>query len=161
MSAHPRCAHDFSSHERLYIEIQDHEHIGDELTTKTYDQLNKSFITPFDREDIHELTDNIDDVLDSVNGISRRISLYKPKKLLPAYRTLSGLIHEGAKEIEKAVLCLKDPVTNRKKITQACDRMKDIEHDADEVYFASVAELFENENDSKEFAKNRSRCEVH
>jgi predicted phosphate transport protein (TIGR00153 family) len=145
---------DFSNHERLYNEIQDHEHIGDELTTKTYEQLNKSFITPFDREDIHELTSNIDNVLDSVNGISRRISLYKPKKLLPVYKTMAEYIHEGALEIEKAVLCLKDPAANRKKISHACDRVKDIEHDTDEVYFASVAELFEKENDSKEFAKN-------
>ena len=68
-------------HERIYKEIQDVEHIGDEITNKTYEQLNKSFITPFDREDIHELTAHIDDVVDSINGISRRICLYKPKKL--------------------------------------------------------------------------------
>ncbi|MBK7713565.1 MAG: DUF47 family protein [Bacteroidales bacterium] len=59
--------------------MQDVEHIGDDITNKTYEQLNKSFITPFDREDIHELTAHIDDVVDSINGISRRICLYKPK----------------------------------------------------------------------------------
>ncbi len=68
-------------YERIYKEIQDVEHIGDDITNKTYEQLNKSFITPFDREDIHELTAHIDDVVDSINGISRRICLYKPKKL--------------------------------------------------------------------------------
>ena len=72
-------------HERIYKEIKDVEHIGDEITNKTYEQLNKSFITPFDREDIHELTAHIDDVVDSINGISRRICLYKPKKLMPVY----------------------------------------------------------------------------
>ncbi len=63
------------------------EHIGDEITDNTYEQLNKSFITPFDREDIHELTAHIDDVVDSINGISRRICLYKPKKLIPVFIT--------------------------------------------------------------------------
>ena len=59
-----------SEYERIYKEIQDVEHIGDEITNKTYEQLNKSFITPFDREDIHELTAHIDDVVDSINGIA-------------------------------------------------------------------------------------------
>ena len=55
---------DITEHERYYKEIRDVEHIGDDITNKTYEQLNKSFITPFDREDIHELTANIDDVVD-------------------------------------------------------------------------------------------------
>ena len=75
-------------HERIHKEIVDIEHIGDEITNKTYVQLNKSFITPFDREDIHELTAHIDDVVDSINGISRRICLYKPKKLIPVYKEI-------------------------------------------------------------------------
>ena len=79
------------NHERIYKEIKDVEHIGDEITDKTYEQLNKSFITPFDREDIHELTAHIDDVVDSINGIARRICLYKPKKLMPVYKEMAEL----------------------------------------------------------------------
>ena len=145
---------DFDAHERIYNEIQEIEHVGDQLTNKTYDQLNKSFITPFDREDIPQLTDHIDDVLDSINGISRRINLYKPKKLIASYGKMADLIYEVSKEIETAVLCLKDPVDNKKKITHACERMNSIEHDADEVYFSSVAELFRLEEDTKELIKN-------
>src|SRR4030042_2517788 len=87
-------------HEKIYKEIKDVEHIGDDITDKTYEQLNKSFITPFDREDIHELTAHIDDVVDSINGVSRRICLYKPKKLLPVYRQMADMINEDGKEIE-------------------------------------------------------------
>lgn len=147
-------------HERLYKEILNVEHIGDEITNKTYEQLNKSFITPFDREDIHELTAHIDDVVDSINGISRRVRLYKPKKLIPVYIELAELICEGAKEIEQAILCLKDPVANKRKITDACDRVKQIEHDADELYFSGVAELFEKEEDTKELLKNNKILEI-
>jgi uncharacterized protein len=147
-------------YERIYKEIQDVEHIGDEITNKTYEQLNKSFITPFDREDIHELTAHIDDVVDSINGISRRICLYKPKKLIPVYADMADLIFDGAKEIEKAIHCLKDPVANKRKITEACDRVKEIEHRADELYFSGIAELFEKEEDTKELLKNNKILEI-
>jgi uncharacterized protein len=151
---------DFSEHERLYAEIQALEHIGDEITNKTYEQLNKSFITPFDREDIHELTANIDDVIDSINGISRRVCLYKPIKLIPVYSKMADLICDAAKEVEIAIECLKDPVANKKKITDACDRVKFIEHNADELYFKGVAELFEKETDPKELLKNNKILEI-
>lgn len=147
-------------HEKLYKDIRDIEHIGDEITNKTFEQLNKSFITPFDREDIHELTANIDDVVDSINGIARRICLYKPKKLMPIYVELADMVHDGAKEIEKAINCLKDPVTSKEKIMTACDRVKEIEHNADEVYFTGVSELFEKEEDTKELLKNNKILEI-
>ncbi len=147
-------------YERIYKEIREVEHIGDEITNKTYEQLNKSFITPFDREDIHELTAHIDDVVDLINGISRRICLYKPKKLIPVYSRMADLICEGANEIEKAVQCLKDPVANKRKITEACAKVKDIEHRADEIYFSGVAELFEKEENTKELLKNNKILEI-
>jgi uncharacterized protein Yka (UPF0111/DUF47 family) len=147
-------------HERLHKEIKDVEHIGDEITVKTYDQLNKSFITPFDREDIHELTANIDDVVDSINGISRRVCLYKPKKLIPVYKELAEMIYLAAVEIEISVHCLKDAVANKEKIMTACEKVKEIEHKADELYFAGVQELFEKEEDTKELLKNNKILEI-
>ncbi|HLP75212.1 MAG TPA: DUF47 family protein [Bacteroidales bacterium] len=137
-------------HDRLYRQIKDVEHIGDSITTKTYVQLNKSFITPFDREDIHELTAHIDDVVDTINGIGRRIDMYKPKKLIPIYKEMAEVIYKSAKEIEKAILCLKDPVSNKNKISEACDMVTSYEHEADELYFKGVSELFEKEEDPKE-----------
>jgi uncharacterized protein len=151
---------DSGEHERLYKEIRDIEHIGDEITNKTYEQLNKSFITPFDREDIHELTAHIDDVVDSINGIARRINLYKPKKMMPIYKEMAELVYEGAKEIETAIHCLKDPVANKAKITRACGIVTAIEHKADEIYFTGIAELFEKEEDPKELMKNNKILEM-
>lgn len=151
---------ELGEHERLYKEIRDVEHIGDEITNKTYEQLNKSFITPFDREDIHELTAHIDDVVDSINGIARRMCLYKPKKMIPIYNELAQLVYDGAKEIEAAIHCLKDPVSNKSKIMLACDKVKAIEHQADELYFIGVSELFEKEEDPKELLKNNKILEI-
>jgi predicted phosphate transport protein (TIGR00153 family) len=147
-------------YERLYKEIQEIEHIGDDITNKTYEQLNKSFITPFDREDIHELTAHIDDVVDSINGISRRVCLYKPKKLLPVYKEMADMIYEAALEIKAAIHCLKDPVANKEKITRACEKVKEIEHNADEVYFMGISEIFEKEENTKELLKNNKILEI-
>jgi uncharacterized protein Yka (UPF0111/DUF47 family) len=151
---------EIEDHERLYKEIRDIEHIGDDITIKTYEQLNKSFITPFDREDIHELTANIDDVVDSINGIARRICLYRPKKLMPIYVEMAQMVYEGAKEVEMAIHCLKDPVANKEKITSACGIVTAIEHRADELYFKGVSELFEKEEDPKELIKNNKILEI-
>jgi predicted phosphate transport protein (TIGR00153 family) len=137
-------------HERIYKQIKDVEHKGDVITNKTYIQLNKSFITPFDREDIHELTAHIDDVLDTINGIGRRICLYKPGKLMPVYSKLADVIHLAALEVESAVKCLEDPVGNKSRITSACDKVTFYEHEADELYFSGVSEAFEKETNPKE-----------
>jgi predicted phosphate transport protein (TIGR00153 family) len=122
-------------HERIYKEIKIAEHIGDEITDKAYDQLNKSFITPFDREDIHELTSHIDDVVDSINGISRRICLYKPKKMIPVYTEMADIIHEGAKALKSAIHCLKDPLANKTELLRSCEKVKELENRADERYY--------------------------
>ena len=147
-------------HERLHNEIKNVEHYGDEITNKTYEQLNKSFITPFDREDIHELTAHIDDVVDTINGIGRRIYMYKPKKLIPIYKEMADFIYAAAKELEIAVTCLKDPVANKLKITNACSAVAAIEHNADELYFKGISELFEEEEDPKELLKNNKILEM-
>jgi uncharacterized protein len=147
-------------HDRISKEIRDLEHIGDEITVKTYLQLNKSFITPFDREDIHELTATIDDVVDTINGISRRIILYKPKKLIPVYKELAELVYQASKELEVSIHYLKDASANKAKIMTACENVNKIEHDADELYFVGVSELFEKEEDTKELLKNNKILEL-
>jgi predicted phosphate transport protein (TIGR00153 family) len=149
-----------AEHERLHKEIKDLEHIGDEITDKAYLQLNKSFITPFDREDIHELFANIDDVLDSIDGVSRRIVLYKPVNLLPVFKEMGVMIYSAAKEIETCIHCLNDAAANKKEITKACDKVKNIEHMTDESYYIALAELFENEKDPIELLKKNKILEI-
>jgi uncharacterized protein len=146
--------------EKINKEIKEYELVGDDITNKTYEQLNKSFITPFDREDIHELTAHIDDVVDSINGISRRICLYKPKKFIPSYKKMAELIYEAALEIENCILHLRDAGSNKDIILKSCYKVKDIEQRADEVYFSVISELFEKEEDPKELMKNNKIMEI-
>ena len=151
---------DIEEQERITVEIKDIEHIGDAITDKTYLQLNKSFITPFDREDIHELTAHIDDVVDSINGVSRRICLYKPKKLMPVYKQMAEIIVTGAKEIRTGVHGLNDAAANRVTITKACEKVTEVEHKADEFYYIALAELFDKEKDAAELMKNNKILEI-
>lgn len=152
--------HDMEEQERINKEIKDVEHIGDVITDKTYLQLNKSFITPFDREDIHELTSHIDDVVDSINGVSRRICLYKPKKLMPVYAQMAEIIETGAKQIRIGIHSLNDAAANRSIITKACEKVTEIEHKADEFYYVALAELFDKEKDAAELMKNNKILEI-
>jgi uncharacterized protein len=147
-------------HEKYYKEIKDVEHIGDEITDKTYQLLNKSFITPFDREDIHELIAHIDDVVDSINGVSRRICLYKPKHLMPVYKEMADLIYEAGKEIQICIHGLNDAAANKDEIGKACSNVTAIEHRTDEYYYIAVAELFEKEKDAAELLKNNKILEI-
>jgi len=147
-------------HEKLHKEIKEVEHIGDMITDRSFQALNKSFITPFDREDIHELTAKIDDVVDSIDGVSRRICLYKPKKLMAVYREMAEMIHTAAIEIKTSVHCLNDVAANKKEILQACDKVKEIEHKTDEFYYVAVGELFDQEKDTAELLKNNKILEI-
>jgi uncharacterized protein Yka (UPF0111/DUF47 family) len=76
------------------------------------------------------------------------------------YGEMASLIHDAALEIKNAIDCLNDPVANKEKISIACDKVKEIEHKADELYFEGVLQLFEKEEDPKELLKNNKILEI-
>ncbi|HTY39228.1 MAG TPA: DUF47 family protein, partial [Bacteroidota bacterium] len=68
---------DGSERDKLIMQIKELEHHGDSLTHKIFSELNSTFVTPFDREDIHQLTSALDDIMDHMDGTASRIALYK------------------------------------------------------------------------------------
>jgi len=141
--------------EPIIKQIKAVEHEGDELTHQIYKQLNKSFITPFDREDIQTMASSMDDVTDYINGTSQRIQLYKPKKINPAFVEFAELIFQAAKEIEFSLIHLKDAGKNKDKIVQACINLNTLENKADDLYHGGISQLFEEEKDTIELIKNK------
>jgi uncharacterized protein len=131
------------------------EHEGDEITHKIFQQLNKSFITPFDREDIQTLTSALDDVVDYINGASQRIGLYKPKKFPVLFKDFADVIYEAAKEIEFSVKGLQNAGKNRDKIFESCITLNTLENKADDLYHDGISTLFEFEKDTVELIKNK------
>lgn len=148
--------------ERLEVtkEIKAVEHDGDEVTHKIFQQLNKSFITPFDREDIQELASTMDDVLDYINGASQRISLYKPKTMLPVFIEMADLIHQASIEIQTAVVALHEAGKNREKIIQSCIALNTFENLGDDLYHQGIMHLFEDEKDASELIKKKEILET-
>jgi uncharacterized protein len=138
----------------IMIKIKEVEQKGDEVTHKIFEELNKSFITPFDREDIHKLTSAMDDVLDCINSSSQRIRYYKPKSLGDEFVELSELILQASREINKAICELKD-LKHTYRIKDACVRINEIENNADDIFYHSLSRLYENEKDAIEVIKKK------
>ncbi len=143
---------DFEKREALIREIEHLEHIGDNITHDIYSELKTTFITPFDREDIHELASAIDDIVDYINGSAKRISLYKIIKINPAFIKLSELIINSANEINNAVIGLRN-MKNVNKIKESCILINSNENLADEVFENAIANLFDEEQNAIEIIK--------
>ena len=130
----------------LILKIEELEHVGDNITHDIFDHLSRTFITPFDREDIHQLASVTDDILDFIHGASKRIDLYKVNELPSEVRILADLCLKGNIELDIAIKELKD-LKNVEKINEACVRINSIENHADDIYNMYIAKLFEEEKD--------------
>lgn len=138
--------------EKYIQQIKDHEKRGDEITHEIFDELNKTFITPFDREDIYNLNSSLDDVLDYINGVALKIKMYKPKVLRKEFIDLSELILFSSRELKEALIGLRD-LKHPEKIKNHCIRINEIENQADDIYHTTISELFEKEKDAIELIK--------
>lgn len=143
---------DASRREKLCKEIETLEHKGDEITHQIYLELSKTFITPFDREDIHALGSALDDIADYIHGASNRILLYNVTDITEPIKKLSELIIQGCNDVDKAVKELKN-LKNIRVITDSCVRINSMENQADYVFDQAVANLFDFENDAKNIIK--------
>ncbi len=145
-----------SDHEaaiEYYKKIKEQERKGDALSVRVFDELNSTFITPFDREDINHLADRLDDVTDYINSCAKKIVLYNPKKMPENAVILANMIKEGAIFIGKAVDELDVMKKNSKKIKEYCTELHRIENQADDVYESFLIDLFEKEKDAVEIIK--------
>lgn len=141
--------------EDYYKKIKEIERKGDALSNKVFDELNTTFITPFDREDIHHLATRMDDVTDYINSAAKRIYLYKPKQMPSAAIELVGCIKESAVYIEKSVNELNVLKKKIKNIKDYCYALHTIENKADDVYEHFLIDLFENAKDGVELIKQK------
>jgi uncharacterized protein len=141
--------------ERL-AKLQAIEHRGDEMTHNIITTLNQTFITPFDREDIHRLTSSLDDVLDFVNSAGMRLTLYRITSPPPVAAVLAGLIVEQSEELAKGVSLLEQ----NQRVLEHCVEVHRLENEADRVSRNAIAELFDNEKDPIQLIKMKELYEV-
>lgn len=143
----------------IFNKIKDIENEGDTHTHNIYEHLNKSFLTPFDREDIHSLASHIDDVLDYIYAVSQRIQWYKPKpkKISEEFKNFVTVINKMATEMQVAIHFLRDASMDKDKILQSCINLNTLENEADRIFYAYMSSLFENKSEEHilEIIKNK------
>ncbi len=136
----------------LVIEIEDLEHQADEVTHRIFAELNATFVTPFDREDIHQLASSLDDIMDYINGSASRFVLYNIYVDTPYMRRLTEIIQLSVEAVGKGVSYLRD-FRNSKALQEILKKVNEYENDADTVFALAVADLFENEKNVIELIK--------
>ncbi|MFZ1945943.1 MAG: DUF47 family protein [bacterium] len=122
------------------------EHRGDEITYTLIDKLNKTFITPFDREDIHSLTKETDDVIDVINTMVGKLRLYKLSGVNPNLVEFSNLIDDSVRCLAGAVKGLGN-MKNSKALLAVCVDINLMEDKGDTMRDKAIAELFDTERD--------------
>lgn len=137
----------------LYKKIKEQERQGDRIQNDIFEELNNTFITPFDREDINHLSSTMDDVIDLMNSCAKRIMLYNPKSIPDSAVDLAKLVHESAECLLKAAEELDTLKKGPEKIKEYCAELGIIEKKADDVYENFLIKLFDEEKDAIEVIK--------
>jgi predicted phosphate transport protein (TIGR00153 family) len=134
---------DYKDVEAKVAEIRRIERAGDEMTHAILTKLNQTFITPFDREDIHELASSLDDVLDYLNASGARIIMYRITNPPPVAVELARIILLQCQELQKAVAL----VRKNGDIQTHCVEINRLENEADVLSRAAIGQLFDQEKD--------------
>jgi len=139
--------------EEYYSLIKQEERNGDKITIEIFDQLSLTFITPFDREDIHDLANNLDDIIDAINSCAKRIMLYNPQELPVSATELAAMIQKCARYLQEAIEQLNVLKKNPKHINRCCEALHDLENAADDVYAQFITDIFNSETSPVEIIK--------
>lgn len=132
-------------------QIKKIEREADELTRSIFSELNKTFITPLDREDIQRIASKTDDVIDYIEGVAGRIKSYHVSSAPPYMLDIAKELLIAIKEVELLISRLKE-VKADKSLIDHCRKISDLEHNIDDLYRSAVGELFET-NDAVNIIK--------
>jgi predicted phosphate transport protein (TIGR00153 family) len=132
--------------EKSLQEMGDIEHQGDEVSHDIFEHLNKTFITPFDREDIHALAKELDNITDMINTIFSRLWVYKITYKEENLVKFASVIKESVNAVSRAVKGLRN-MKNSKSIQDACVEINRLENVGDSMRDAMLAELFDKVKD--------------
>ena len=150
---------DFDKRSNILTQIEDLEHVNDDLTHRIFTELGRNFITPFDREDIHYLASALDDIADYVYASAKKINFYRVNPNDIGIKKLAEMIEQGAFHVSKAVIELRN-MKNMRQVTEALVKINCMENQADDVFDMSIERLFATEPDAKEVIKKREIYQV-
>lgn len=139
-------------------ELEEFEHMGDRITHDTMERLNSTFITPFDREDIHQLVSSMDDILDFIYAAASSLSLYKINPIPESMQKIGGLLVSITSEVLNAVSRLSN-LKRPEIILAICIEINRLENEVDNAHRKALAHLFENEKDPIAIIKTKEILE--
>jgi len=139
--------------------IEGIEKQADRVTHETIELLHKTFITPIDRDDIHQLITRMDDILDLLEDVAQTISLYDIKAITIEARRLAELCLACAEKVKVAVGLLHN-MDNSRQILTICTEIDRLESDADHVMRAAMSKLFRDEPDVRNLIKLKAIYEI-
>jgi len=114
------------------------EHEADNLTHDIIDRIDRTFVTPFDREDIHALASELDDVIDLIDGTARRAQIFRVQRARPAAVVLAEVLARASCAVEEGVREMK----NVKQVFAISEKLKVLEEEGDAVYHEAMGKLF-------------------
>jgi uncharacterized protein len=124
-------------------EIKEVEHKCDFITHETIQRLNRTFVTPLDREDIHALARSLDDVMDAIDASAARVRLYRLEHVRFGARELAQIISASAQQVRLAL----DAMEKHKPLKTNAIEINRLENEADRVHQQAVSRLFDEERD--------------
>jgi len=126
--------------------VKEIEHETDVITHTCVERLHRTFITPFDRDDIHRLISRMDDVMDLIDSAAARIALYEVSPMTPAVRELAEVLLKATRALATAVAGLRD-LKRPQAILDACIEVNRLENEGDEILRSAVGALFREATD--------------
>ena len=144
----------FSELEAHAQRIDAAERAADKVTHETIALLHKTFITPFDRDQIHQLITTMDDILDLIQDVAESVALYDLRKITPEAKQLADICQMCCDRVQ-AVVGLLTNVKRSDAIMKICEEIDRLESDADRVQRAALQKLFRDESDVKQILKLR------
>jgi predicted phosphate transport protein (TIGR00153 family) len=136
----------------LITRIENAEHAGDLITHAIFQDLSTTFITPIDREDIHALASELDDILDLMEDVALRTSLYEVYTFPQEFRDLTDTLLQAVNDLGVAVPMLSS-MKNVDVILKACEHINTCENAGDDIYHNAIARLFQEQKDPIELIK--------
>jgi uncharacterized protein len=125
------------------------EHEADNLTHDIIERIDRTFVTPFDREDIHALASELDDVIDLIDGTARRAQIFQIQRIRPPAIVLAEVLSRAGRAVEEGVRDMK----NAKHVYAISEKLKVLEEEGDAVYHEAMGKLFAEGGDALEVIK--------
>lgn len=125
------------------------EHEADRLTHDIIDRIDRTFVTPFDREDIHQLASELDEVVDFIDGTARRAQIFRVQRIRQPAIVLAEVLSRAAGAVEEGVRDMK----NAKHVYAVSEKLKVLEEEGDAVYHDAMGKLFAEGGDALEVIK--------